>query len=80
MKTKKEAIEIYADLKNTDKEVIARVLENSVPANTPISPEIVETQQESAALLLELGGLNKEINVSEVVDNSYIEKVLKEYK
>ncbi|WP_282173481.1 aliphatic sulfonate ABC transporter substrate-binding protein [Cytobacillus firmus] len=80
LENKEEAIEIYADLKNTDKEVIARVLENSVPANTPISPVIVETQQESAALLLELGGLNKGIDVSEVVDNSYIEKVLKEYK
>ncbi|MDF2036955.1 hypothetical protein P2R12_08200 [Cytobacillus oceanisediminis] len=45
LENKEEAIEIYADLKNTDKEVIARVLENSLPANTPISPEIVETQQ-----------------------------------
>ena len=80
LENNEEAIEIYADLKKTDKEIIARVLENSVPANTPISSEIVETQQESAALLLELGGLNKEMDVSEVVDNSYIEKVLKEYK
>ncbi|TDL80414.1 aliphatic sulfonate ABC transporter substrate-binding protein [Peribacillus frigoritolerans] len=77
---KEEAIAIYSELKNTDKEVIQRVLENSVPANTPIDESIMHEQQTTADLLLELGGLKKELDVSEVVDNSFIEKVLKEYE
>jgi sulfonate transport system substrate-binding protein len=77
---KEDAIAIYSELKKTDKEVIRKVLENSVPANTPIDESIINEQQSTADLLLELGGLKKELNVSEVVDNSFIEKVLKEYE
>ncbi|QNG58246.1 MULTISPECIES: aliphatic sulfonate ABC transporter substrate-binding protein [Bacillaceae] len=77
---KDEAIAIYSELKKTDKEVIRKVLENSVPVNTPIEKKIVNEQQNTANLLLDLGGLKKELDVTEVVDNSYIEKVLKEYE
>ncbi|MCM3214618.1 aliphatic sulfonate ABC transporter substrate-binding protein [Niallia taxi] len=74
-----EAIKIYADLKNTDEEIISRVLENSVPENTPISDDIIKEQQATADLLLEQGGLTKKLEVADVVNNTYIEKVLKEY-
>ncbi|MEI2405774.1 aliphatic sulfonate ABC transporter substrate-binding protein [Niallia taxi] len=76
---KEEAIKIYADLKNTDEEIISRVLENSVPENTPISDDIIKEQQATADLLLEQGGLTKKLDAADVVNNTYIEKVLKEY-
>lgn len=75
-----EAIDLYAELKDTDKEVIRQVLENSQPSNTPITEEIVEEQQKTTELLYDLGGIKKTFDASEVVDNSYIENVLKEYK
>ncbi|TRZ38602.1 aliphatic sulfonate ABC transporter substrate-binding protein [Niallia circulans] len=76
---KEEAIKIYADLKNTDEEIISRVLENSVPENTAISDDIIKEQQATADLLLEQGGLTKKLDVADVVNNTYIEKVLQEY-
>lgn len=75
-----EAIELYAQLKNTDQEVIRQVLENSQPSNTPITEEVVEEQQKTTKLLYDLGGIKKTFDASEVVDNSYIENVLKDYK
>jgi sulfonate transport system substrate-binding protein len=75
-----EAIELYAELKDTDQEVIRQVLENSQPSNTPISEEVVEEQQKTTKLLYDLGGIKKTFDASEVVDNSYIENVLKDYK
>jgi sulfonate transport system substrate-binding protein len=75
-----EAIDLYAELKDTDKEVIRQVLENSQPSNTPITEEIVKEQQKTTELLYELGGIKKTFDASEVVDNFYIENVLKEYK
>ncbi|MCM3601176.1 aliphatic sulfonate ABC transporter substrate-binding protein [Robertmurraya korlensis] len=75
-----EAIELYAELKDTDQEVIRQVLENSQPSNTPITEEVVEEQQKTTKLLYDLGGIKKTFDASEVVDNSYIENVLKDYK
>lgn len=77
---KAEAIKLYAKLKNTDEDVITRVLENSVPANNPITEEVVKEQQITADLLFELKALNKKVDASEPVDNSFIEKVLKNYQ
>lgn len=75
-----EAIELYAELKDTDQEVIRQVLENSQPSNTPITEEVVEEQQKTTKLLYDLGGIKKTFDASEVVDNSDIENVLKDYK
>ncbi len=74
----KEAAELYAKLKKVDKKIIEQVIKNSEAANLPITEEIIKSQQETADLLYELGALKKKINVLEVVDNSYIEKALKE--
>lgn len=75
-----EAIELYSRLKKLDKEIVKQTLINSEPANLPISPEIIKAQQESADLLLSLDAIKQKIDVSKVVDNSYIEKALKELK
>lgn len=75
-----EAVELYAKLKKLDKEIVRRVLENSEPANVPITEEVIQTQQETADLLYSQEALKTMIDVSQVVDNSYLEKALQEFK
>ncbi|WP_270879706.1 aliphatic sulfonate ABC transporter substrate-binding protein [Paenibacillus aestuarii] len=75
-----EAIDLYSNLKKQDKETMRRVLANSTPANVPITPEVIQTQQNTADLLNSVGGLKGKIDASKVVDNSFIEKALQELK
>ncbi|MCB6218114.1 aliphatic sulfonate ABC transporter substrate-binding protein [Bacillus paralicheniformis] len=74
---KKEAVEAYAKIKNLDKKVVENVLNNTEPLNEPITDRIIETQQETADFQFKLKAINKEIDVKEVVDNSFIKKALK---
>ena len=48
MNKEKKTIEIYAESRKIDKEVIRRVLENNKALNLPISDEIINTQQKTA--------------------------------
>ena len=75
---REETIEIYAESRKIDKEVIRRVLENNKALNLPISDKIINTQQKTGDFQYELGILPKKIDTSEVVDNTYINKALKE--
>ncbi|MEC1589745.1 aliphatic sulfonate ABC transporter substrate-binding protein [Bacillus sonorensis] len=74
---KKEAVDAYSKIKGIDKEVVENVLNNTEPLNEPISERIIQTQQETADFQYELKAINKQIDVKEVVDNSFIKKVLK---
>jgi sulfonate transport system substrate-binding protein len=74
-----EAVKLYAKLKKVDENIIRQVIKNSEAANLPITDEVIKNQQETADLLYDLGGLKKKVDTKEVVDNSYIEKALKEY-
>ncbi|TWN27050.1 putative aliphatic sulfonates-binding protein [Bacillus paralicheniformis] len=53
------------------------MLNNTEPLNEPITDRIIETQQETADFQFKLKAINKEIDVKEVVDNSFIKKALK---
>lgn len=75
---KEEAISIYSKIKELDKDVVENVLANTEPLNEPIKEEIIKAQQETADFQYDLGVIDKEIDVSEVVDNQFIEKVKKE--
>ncbi len=77
---KEEAISIYAKIKKLDKKVVENVLNNTEQLNEPINEEIIQSQQETADFQYKLGVIDKEIDVSEVVDNQFIEKVKKEGK
>ncbi|MEM1505454.1 aliphatic sulfonate ABC transporter substrate-binding protein [Domibacillus sp. 8LH] len=77
-KNRDEAVSIYAKLKELDENVVESVLNNTEPLNEPITKDIIETQQETADFQYKLGVIDKEIDVSEVVDNQFIEKVKKE--
>ena len=48
------------------------MLNNTEPLNEPITDRIIQTQQETADFQYKLKAINKEIDVKEVVDNSFI--------
>lgn len=71
-----EAVTLLAGLKKIDEETVRISLTNNVATNLPISDEATVSQQATADILFELGELKKKIDVSSVIDNSYIEKAL----
>lgn len=73
-----EAADLYADIKNLDKEVVKNVLNNTEPLNEVINDDIIKAQQETADFQYWTKAINKKIDVKEVVDNSFIKKALKE--
>lgn len=75
-----EAIAIYAKTKDLDKKIIKNVLDNTKQVNEPITKEIIKAQQETADMQYKLKAIDKEIDVSEVVDNQFIEKIIGEGK
>lgn len=75
-----EAIQLYANAKKIDKDVISKVLENIESLNLPISEEIIKAQQDTADFQYSLKAITKKIDTSKVVDNSYIKQALQELK
>lgn len=75
-----EAIQLYANAKKIDKDVISKVLENNESLNLPISDEIIKAQQDTADFQYSLKAITKKIDTSKVVDNSYIKQALQELK
>ncbi|WP_411264784.1 aliphatic sulfonate ABC transporter substrate-binding protein [Bacillus safensis] len=74
----KEAVTLYASLKNLDKKVVIQVLNNTEPLNKPISKKIINAQQHTADFQYQTKAIQRKIDVNQVVDNSFIEKMLKE--
>ncbi|MFP5114954.1 aliphatic sulfonate ABC transporter substrate-binding protein [Bacillaceae bacterium C204] len=75
-----KAIQLYADAKKIDKDVISKVLENNESLNLPTSEEIIKAQQDTADFQYSLKAITKKIDTSKVVDNSYIKQALQELK
>ncbi|WP_342496038.1 aliphatic sulfonate ABC transporter substrate-binding protein [Bacillus sp. FSL K6-0994] len=73
-----EAVTLYARLKNLDKKVVTQVLNNTEPLNKPISKKIINAQQHTADFQYKKKAIQRKIDVNQVVDNSFIEKMLKE--
>ncbi len=71
-----EAITLLAELKKLDKDTVRISLENNVATNNPISEEATRSQQATADILLQLGELKEQLDVSQVVDNTYIKQAL----
>ncbi|WP_423231217.1 aliphatic sulfonate ABC transporter substrate-binding protein [Bacillus safensis] len=72
------AVTLYARLKNLDKKVVTQVLNNTKPLNKPISKKIINAQQHTADFQYQTKAIQRKIDVNQVVDNSFIEKMLKE--
>ena len=75
-----EAIELYANAKKIDKDIVGHILENNQSLNLPITEEIIQAQQDTADFQYSLQAITKKIDTSQVVDNSYIKKALQEIK
>ncbi|MED1124525.1 aliphatic sulfonate ABC transporter substrate-binding protein [Bacillus atrophaeus] len=73
-----EAADLYADIKNLDKEVVKNVLNNTEPLNEVINDDIIKAQQETADFQYQTKAINKKIDVKKVVDNSFIKIALEE--
>lgn len=71
-----EAVEVYQKAKNLDKSIIKTSIQNHGDVNQPISPQDIQSQQATADLLFQLGGITKPVDVSKVVDNTFVEQAM----
>jgi sulfonate transport system substrate-binding protein len=69
-----QAIDTYYQARKIDKSVIRTVIENSQAESRPVTPEVVASQQTTANFLYKMGEIKQRVDVSKVVDNSYIAK------
>ncbi len=73
-----EAVALLAKVKNLDEETVRVSLtnENALATNNPILELTNESQQTTADILLELGEIKEKLDVTKIVDNSFIEQAL----
>lgn len=69
--------EELAAVQGVDAEIIREVNEKQAPSLLPTTKEFEKAQQNQADFLYSQGVINKKINVSEVIDNQFVEKALK---
>ena len=75
-----EAVQVIADKKNIEPELMKVVFEKADHTLEPITQEYIDGQQYTADLLYQTGGIKEKVDVSKVVDNSFIEKLLDSQK
>ncbi|ETT68294.1 sulfonate ABC transporter substrate-binding protein [Paenibacillus odorifer] len=73
-----EATERYAAERNIPAAVIEGTFERSQMINIPISDAVVDELQKTADFQFNIKNIRKEIEVSKITDNQYIEAALKE--
>ncbi|MCD1258362.1 aliphatic sulfonate ABC transporter substrate-binding protein [Paenibacillus athensensis] len=61
-----------------DKQIITTVLKNADPILSPTTPEFAKAHQEQADFLYKAGAINKQLDTSKVLDNTFVEQALKE--
>ncbi|MED3662852.1 aliphatic sulfonate ABC transporter substrate-binding protein [Ureibacillus sp. FSL K6-8385] len=72
-----EAVQFFADLKGLDPVVVEEVLKNTPYEMQVIEEDVIESQQRVADLFVEQGVFGNKIDVETVVENRFIEKLLK---
>ncbi|MFF2016872.1 aliphatic sulfonate ABC transporter substrate-binding protein [Paenibacillus sp. NPDC058177] len=75
-----EAVKIYAEGTKLNPEVVKSVISNVQFATVPVSDDFVKAQGELAAFLLKEKAVNKSVDPSKVVDNTFINQALEELK
>ncbi|OBZ19276.1 hypothetical protein A8L34_07110 [Bacillus sp. FJAT-27264] len=75
-----EAVKIYAEGTKLNPEVVKSVISNVQFATVPVSDDFVKAQGELAAFLLKEKAVNKSVDPSKVVDNTFINQALEEVK
>nr|MBO2505077.1 aliphatic sulfonates ABC transporter substrate-binding protein [Bacilli bacterium] len=72
-----EAVQFFADLKGIDPVIVEEVLKNTPYEMQVIDEDVISSQQRVADLFVEQGVFSNGINVEEVVENKFAEKLLK---
>ncbi|MED4455021.1 aliphatic sulfonate ABC transporter substrate-binding protein [Metabacillus fastidiosus] len=75
-----EAVKIYSESTKLNENVVESVIKNVSFATLPVSDEYVKAQQELAKFLFNEKAVNKIVDPSEVVDNTFINEALKDAK
>ncbi|MED4531448.1 aliphatic sulfonate ABC transporter substrate-binding protein [Metabacillus fastidiosus] len=75
-----EAVEIYSESTKLNENVVESVIKNVSFATLPVSDKYVKAQQELAKFLFNEKAVNKIVDPSEVVDNTFINEALKDAK
>ncbi|WP_425453963.1 aliphatic sulfonate ABC transporter substrate-binding protein [Paenibacillus flagellatus] len=73
-----EVTDDLARSQKLDKAIIGQVLRNSEPILSPATPEYTKAHQEQADFLYSVGAINKKLDTSQVLDNQFVERALKE--
>ena len=71
-----EAATLLANRKKVSPDLMKKLLENSEAIIAPVTDEVIQTQQLSADLLVKSQFLKKPIQITNYVDNSFINKVM----
>lgn len=67
-----------AEAEKLDVEIIEAVLKNSDLILSPTTEEFAKAHQEQADFLYSVGGIDKELDTSSVIENKYVEQALEE--
>jgi sulfonate transport system substrate-binding protein len=67
-----------AEKQDVEVEIIQSVLKNSEPILLPTTPEFAKAHQEQADFLYSVGGIEKALDTSKVIENKFIEQALEE--
>ncbi|MDQ0087646.1 sulfonate transport system substrate-binding protein [Paenibacillus anaericanus] len=73
-----EANKLYAEQFQIDETVLKALRERNAAVNLPISPEVIEQQQQTADFQFEQQTIRKKIDTSTIVDNQFIEQAIKD--
>ncbi|MDN4069590.1 aliphatic sulfonate ABC transporter substrate-binding protein [Paenibacillus vini] len=69
-----ETAKFFTEKKKVDADLIQLLLSKSSYSVEPVSEDYIKAQQETADLLFETGGIRKQIDVSKVVENRFVEE------
>jgi len=64
--------------KKLEREIISRVLKNSDPLLSPITPQFATAHQEQSDFLYSVGAIKKKLDTSQVLESKFVEQALKE--
>jgi sulfonate transport system substrate-binding protein len=75
-----EVAEEISEAQKLDIEIIRTVLKNSEPILSPVTPEFAEAHQAQADFLYSVGGIDKQLDTSKVLESKFVEQALAEIK
>ncbi|MGN7469522.1 aliphatic sulfonate ABC transporter substrate-binding protein [Brevibacillus sp. SAFN-007a] len=73
-----EVTDEFVKTKKLEREIVSKVLQNSDPILSPITPEFAKAHQEQADFLYSVGAIKKKLDTSQVMENKFVEQALKE--